>query len=300
MSKHRINLVVLVFLLFIIGFFASACGKVEGQKLDPTGPGNEKPSPTQTIDRPVSPRVIERIEISSGLFLRKIGDGAYVITGTIPWEANSVLVEMSDESLVMAGSPATPYLTQQVLDWSNQHFGNRKMIEINTGYHADNLGGNQAFIESGIPVYGSELTARLIGEKASAIEKEMLTSIGEKDPAAYSAQQKAKYLPPDNIFPIGKGLDLTFGNETVKVFFPGPSQSPDKVVVYFPSRKLLFGSCMIVGWDKLGNTMDADMKKWPEAIHKLEQFPVDVVVPGHGDRLDPGLIQHTLDLLQSN
>jgi hypothetical protein len=30
----------------------------------------------------------------------------------------------------------------------------------------------------------------------------------------------------------------------------------------------------------------------------MARFPADVVVPGHGERLDPQLIQHTLDLLQ--
>jgi metallo-beta-lactamase class B len=53
---------------------------------------------------------------------------------------------------------------------------------------------------------------------------------------------------------------------------------------------------MILGGD-LGNTADADMAAWPDAIRQLLPLPVDVVVPGHGDRLDPGLVQHTLDVL---
>jgi hypothetical protein len=40
------------------------------------------------------------------------------------------------------------------------------------------------------------------------------------------------------------------------------------------------------------------MRQWPVAIRRLEQYPVNVVVPGHGKRLDPGLIQHTLYLLE--
>jgi len=40
------------------------------------------------------------------------------------------------------------------------------------------------------------------------------------------------------------------------------------------------------------------MKRWPDAVRALASFTVDVVVPGHGDRLDPQLVQHTLDLLQ--
>ena len=74
-------------------------------------------------------------------------------------------------------------------------------------------------------------------------------------------------------------------------------KQPDKVVVYFPARKLLFGSCMVIGMDQLGNTADADLASWPEAIKKLQAFPVDVIVPGHGERLGPDLLQHTLDLL---
>jgi hypothetical protein len=38
---------------------------------------------------------------------------------------------------------------------------------------------------------------------------------------------------------------------------------------------------------------------WAKAIRKLMALPVDVVVPGHGDRLDPGLLPHTLDLVSA-
>jgi glyoxylase-like metal-dependent hydrolase (beta-lactamase superfamily II) len=84
------------------------------------------------------------------------------------------------------------------------------------------------------------------------------------------------------------------------VYYPGPSQAPDKVVVYFPGKKVLFGSCMVLGGDQIGNTSDADLKNWPEAARKLKQFDAEIVVPGHGDRLDPGLIDHTIDLLTQN
>ena len=47
----------------------------------------------------------------------------------------------------------------------------------------------------------------------------------------------------------------------------------------------------------IGTSADLDIKKRPEAISRLEQFKFTVVIIGHGDRLDIGLIQHTLDLL---
>lgn len=245
----------------------------------------------------VSPEPTARIDLTDDLYLRQIGDGAYVITYTFPWSANSLLVEMEDGTLVLAGMPCTPEATRRVLDWAAGQFGARKLIAIDTGYHSDNMGGNQALLEAGIPVYGSDLTAQLIEERGEQMRQSMLQTIGDPQSAAYQAEAAMKYLPPDHIFPIADGLTLSFGGEEVQVIYPGPSQAPDKVAVYFPARKLLFGSCMIVGMDQLGNTSDADMQHWPEAVRQLEQYPVDVVVPGHGQRLDPGLIQHTLDLL---
>ena len=248
----------------------------------------------------VFPEPSRRIDLSSELFLRQIGDGVYVITNTFPWAANSVLVEMSDGTLVLAGTPYTPEATSLVLDWVKKQYGKHKMIAIDTGYHVDNMGGNQALIEAGIPVYGSDMTARLILERGEANRQSMLAAIGDPRSPAYKAELEMQYLPPDHVFPIADGLTLTYGGEELQVIYPGPSQAPDKVAVYFPEHKLLFGSCMIVGLDRLGNTADADMKNWPDAVRILQQYPVDVVVPGHGERLDPGLIQHTLDLLASN
>lgn len=54
---------------------------------------------------------------------------------------------------------------------------------------------------------------------------------------------------------------------------------------------------MVLAGNKLGNTAEADLKQWPDSLCELARLPVDVVVPGHGERLDPGLIQHTLELL---
>ena len=253
-------------------------------------------APTKTV----SPEPTQRIDLSSELYLRRIGEGVYVITHTFPWAANSLLVEMSDGTLVLAGMPYTPDATRMVLDWVEKQYGEHKMIAIDTGYHVDNMGGNQALIEAGIPVYGSDMTARLILERGESNRQSMLAAIGDPKSPAYKAELEMQYLPPDHVFPIADGLTLTYGGEELQVIYPGPSQAPDKVAVYFPEHKLLFGSCMIVGLDRLGNTADADMKNWPDAVRILQQYPVDVVVPGHGERLDPGLIQHTLDLLASN
>ena len=108
-----------------------------------------------------------------------------------------------------------------------------------------------------------------------------------------------KLSPPTHIFELQDGLELEFGDETVQVFYPGPAHTPDNVVVYFPDRKLLFGGCMIIRWDQIGNRSDADLDSWPVSVKSLSQFDVNILVPGHGDRLDPALIEDTLQLLDA-
>jgi glyoxylase-like metal-dependent hydrolase (beta-lactamase superfamily II) len=238
------------------------------------------------------------MDIAADLTIKEIGNGAFVVTHSFPWPANSLLVEMANSDLVIVGSTYTPEAMSSLLDWAEARFGRRPITAINTGYHVDNLGGNAALVKRGVPIYGSKETADLLQRQGERTRKVVLGLITDKASSVYQAHAHMVLLPPTRMFALPEGLHLRFGNEEVVVFWPGPSQAPDKVVVYFPERRLLFGGCMILGGDKIGNVADADMSNWPDAVRAMVRFPADVVVPGHGERLDPQLVQHTLDLLQ--
>jgi len=240
----------------------------------------------------------DRIALAANLYLRPIdGRDAFVVVHACPWPANSLLVVMPDGTLVLAGTPYTADATRAVLAWARGRFGGHRIVGIDTGYHVDNLGGNQALLDAGAAVYGSDLTIQLLRERGERMRQVTLAMIGDPESPAYRLHAGLKFVPPDHPFPLRDGLRLTFGGEDIEVFYPGPSQAPDKVVVYFPARRILFGSCMILAGPRPGNTADADLAQWPEAVRRLRRFSADIVVPGHGDRLDPGLIQHTLDAL---
>lgn len=262
----------------------------------PTDAASTSPASVEAT-RIVSPDAAHSIELAPDLDLRRIGPGAYVIAHRFPFLCNSVLVEMPDGTLVFGGTPCTPEATQQVLDWAAREFGPRRTVAIDSGYHVDNLGGNQAFLDAGIPVHGSDLTVRLLAERGEKTRGVVLGFIADKQSHEYATHAALKFVPPDHVFPIAQGLTLTFGGEEVRVIYPGPTQAPDKVAVYFPGRKLLYGSCMILAGDRPGNIAEADLARWPDAIRSLQSLPVTVVVSAHGERLDPGLLQHTIDLL---
>ncbi len=237
-------------------------------------------------------------DIDDDLTIREVSDGVYVITHSFPWPANSMLVEMASGELVLVDTPYTPDATEAVLSWFEDRLGARPIVAINTGFHVDNLGGNEYLVSAGIPVYGSEETANLLEERGEATRDLLLSWLQSPEDARFhDAHAELAYVAPNHLFALDQGLELQFGDEYVQVYFPGPTHSPDNVVVYFGDRQLLFGGCMILAGDSVGNIADADLEVWPDSIENLLQFDVEMVVPGHGDRLDPGLLSNTLEVL---
>jgi metallo-beta-lactamase class B len=241
-----------------------------------------------------------RIPLAEGLYLRQIRENVFVATHAFPWPANSLVVEMENSDIVLAGTPYTPEAMNVILDWIADHFGERSITAVNTGYHVDNLGGNAALLAAGIPVYGSDLTVRMLAERGEQTRQFLLDMLSDPADEEYrEAHAAMPYLAPDHVFSAEEGLTLSFGAEQVVVIWPGPTQAPDKMAVYFPAQKVLFGSCMVLAGEKPGNISEADLENWPKAIEKLKQYDALFVVPGHGDRLDPGLLDHTVELLQA-
>jgi metallo-beta-lactamase class B len=283
--------------LILLGMILVACGRLPSSPT-PTQGTTQLPDLGEPTADMTSPDSYERFDISEDLYVRKVQAGVFVITHSLPWPGNSMIVEMKSSDLVLVDTPYTPEATREVLEWVETQLGEREITAINTGFHYDNLGGNSYLIEQGIPVYGSELTAKLLEERGGEMRAMTLDWLqAPQYQRYYEAHEALAYVAPMHLFKLEEGLQLEFGDEIVQVYYPGPSHSPDNVVVYFQSRKILFGTCMIIGGDQVGNTSDADLETWPESVRDLARFDFDMLVPGHGDRLDPGLLEHTIDLL---
>jgi metallo-beta-lactamase class B len=213
------------------------------------------------------------VRLAADLVVRRLAPRVHVVTHEKPYPANSVVVEARDGTLVIVGSPYTAQASQRVLEWLRQEFGERKRVAIDTHFHEDaGVGGNAVYQAAGIPIHGSDLTARLLAER---------------DKAATA---------PDHVFALAAGLELDFG-EPVKVFFPGAGHTVDNVVVHFPQERLLVGGCLIKGGSTIGNVADADLKSWPGSVRALQGLDFEWLVPGHGERFDRGLLENTLQVL---
>lgn len=231
--------------------------------------------------------------IGRALRVRKIPDTpAWVVTQTEPIAANSLVFETADGSPVLADTPWTPEATRELLDWVELRFGRPPALATVSHYHLDASGGIAALLAAGVPVVGSEHTATLLRERAPGMLDELARTHGGDFEHLELAQ-------PDRTFSAADGWSETVGGTRVEVLFPGRGHSPDNVVTWFPDAGVLFGGCMVKGGDDLGWLGDADTQAWPAANSALIDLGARVVVPGHGERTDPGSLDNTGRLLDA-
>ncbi|MEQ8416967.1 MAG: subclass B1 metallo-beta-lactamase [Imperialibacter sp.] len=186
--------------------------------------------------------------------------------------ANAVIF-VGKDSVVVIDTPWGNDQTIQLLDWIDREIKKPVASFVITHFHDDRIGGIAVLKERGIPAVSSELTAKLAVENGIAM--------------------------PDVLFKNDTTIALAGGK--IEVFYPGAGHSPDNVVVYFPSEKLLYGGCFLkdASTTSLGNLGDADVAAWPVSLEKMKKrFPKPkMVIPGHGG-LEPGAIENTAKLLE--
>lgn len=245
----------------------------------------------------------EPIVLDEEVQLQPIEPGAWMVVHQFAGGNNSLLVRCDERRFVWVDTPCTDDATRLVHEWLIRTFADPNVIQINTGFHNDNLGGNGYLLARGVPCYGSDITPRLIAECWAETVRKVLPYFERPENAKYrDILVHQKLVAPNRLYPLADGLTLKVGAETVEVHFPGPSHTIDNVVVYFKGRRLLFGGCMVkaLAARSPGFTGDADMAAWPASVRKLLARYTDarVVVPGHGHWGDLSLVRHTIELCE--
>lgn len=244
----------------------------------------------------------QTIQVSQDLTIHEIEKNIFVITHHFPWAGNSLVVLISPCELLLVDTPWEATGTKALLQWLRERFSNIHITAVNTHFHQDNLGGNNVLLSQKIPVYGSDLTVRLLKENKSTLIRRTLENLSDpENKRFYDSYKNLDLKPPDHVFDIKKGISLKIGEENIELFYPGPAHTQDNIVVYFSGRKILFGGCMIrsLASTNIGTQSYGDLKSWPQSARNLlKKYPeARIVIPGHGKWGDISLIQHTIDLV---
>lgn len=211
---------------------------------------------------------LKLIEIRPGLW-RHVS--TFVLVSR-PTPANGLLLMTETEALLI-DTPWTEEQTERLLDWIEKDRGLAVVGVVATHFHADCMGGISAVHRRGIPTYGLSLTAKLAREGGSEPPKELFTD----------------------------SMELMVGGETVELFFPGPGHSPDNIVVWLESDKVLFGGCLVKNatTKHIGFLGNAEVDRWGASVEKMRaRHPeADLIVPGHGLPGGWELVENTLALV---
>ena len=80
---------------------------------------------------------------------------------------------------------------------------------------------------------------------------------------------------------LAGATDLTIGGVLFQIRPAGPSHSPEDLVFYVPSERVLFAGDLVFR-GRVPFVGQADSKHWIAALDQLLKFDAQVIVPGHG------------------
>ncbi len=97
-------------------------------------------------------------KINDELFVNELDEDILMITHYFPWGGNSLVVLLKNKNALLIDTPYDGIATTAPLEWLDSIYGKLTFTAIVTGFHQDNLGGNEVLMANGIPVYGMRLT----------------------------------------------------------------------------------------------------------------------------------------------
>jgi len=200
---------------------------------------------------------------------------SYLVTESFGKVACNGMVVFDKSEAIIFDTPTNNNAAAELINWVEDKLDCKVKAIIPTHFHADCLGGLEAFHKHGIPSYAHNLTIQLATSNNSNIPQNGFSNL----------------------------LQLEVGDKKVLVQFFGEGHTKDNVIGYFPEEKVLFGGCLIkeMGAGK-GNLEDANVQAWPATVAKLkEKYPdTKIVIPGHGKSGGTELLDYTIKLFGQN
>lgn len=145
---------------------------------------------------------------------------------------------------------------------------------ILTHYHADHIYGLQTF---------KALGARIIAHKAARLylnsETARLRLLASREELAPWVNEDTRLVQADEWLDGEK--TLVVGGVSFQIKPVGPSHTPEDLVVYLPSEKVLFAGDLVFR-SRIPFVGQADSRHWIVALERLLTFDAAVIVPGHG------------------
>jgi glyoxylase-like metal-dependent hydrolase (beta-lactamase superfamily II) len=211
-------------------------------------------------------------ELAPGVFFRKTQTEPEFIGCNQGWVVFKDFVLVIDANF--------PNQASEVIKIIRKHTDKPIRYVFDTHYHGDHADGNAKYTAIGAVAIASERSKLLFETKGiEGFEK----SQAEK-PDEYG---NLKYDQPSLYFP--NKLVIDDGEQRVEFLYFGHAHTLGDAVAWLPKQGILFtGDACVNG--AFNYTGDSNTESWITVLNSMEELPVKILGPGHGELSDKTLI----------
>jgi glyoxylase-like metal-dependent hydrolase (beta-lactamase superfamily II) len=227
----------------------------------------------------------------------EVADGVFVIPdGRVPLVPNIGIV-LGERGALVVDTGMGPRNGAVVRSHAEQLAGGRPLTLTLTHFHPEHGYGAQAFRDVATIVYNRAQRDELRQKGEPYLE--MFRTFGDD-----VAQQLegVELVEPDSVY--DDELELDLGGRTVRLKTWGLAHTQSDQVVFLPAERVLFTGDLVESrcfaifpWFPPDDT-DVDGDRWIAVLRELERLEPALVVPGHGELGDVGVITTAREYLE--
>lgn len=181
---------------------------------------------------------------------------------------------VTDSSVVVIDALGSPALATALLAEIRRVTPKPVSHVIVTHYHADHIYGLQTFRAAGAQIIANRRANEYLNSETAALR--MKASREELGPWI---DERTELVPADRW--IDEEATLDVGGTRFLVRAIGPAHTPEDVVAYVPSERVLFAGDLVFR-NRIPYVGQADSRRWLAALDVLLAYDAAVIVPGHG------------------
>lgn len=225
----------------------------------------------------------------------EVADGVFVIPdGRVPLVPN-IGVIVGDRAALVVEAGLGPRSGEIACQIATDLAGDRPLYLTTTHFHPEHGFGAQAFHDTTI-LY-NRTQHEEFREKADGY-LQRFRGLGD---TVAKELEGVEFVDPQIVY--DGGADLELGGKVVQLRTMGPAHSRGDQVVFLPEERVLFTGDLVE--DRFypifpflpPYDVDVDGNRWITVIEELQRLDPRIVVPGHGELGDTGLIATTHEYL---
>jgi glyoxylase-like metal-dependent hydrolase (beta-lactamase superfamily II) len=215
---------------------------------------------------------------------RQIAEHVYVIPDQRINVIPNIGIIVGRDAVLVVDTGMGPRNAETVLDEVKKITSKPVAYLTITHFHPEHGMGAQAFPASTTIIYPTAQKTELLEKGAAMINQFSGVSSGIAD-----LLKPVKIRMPNVTFPEEAEVDL--GDFPVRLLHWGPSHTRGDEFVFLPQQSIVFGGDVVVNrFFPIMADSDSSGTNWIEILGRLEKLHPAIVVPGHGEVGDVGVI----------